>query len=155
MTHYNQLRTLLCEVEEIKKDLEELRFWTKIINTHTWTECIFLEKVDDWALVFNWIWNRVVLDRNIKIIWNDIEERHIRMYFNNLIWKEDIKYIPYKQKWFTIRYIIYDNEIRKYIEESWEYEKYITICELNNSKPFHQQDEEVYRQLVEYFLNLK
>ena len=103
MNYYEQLRTLLCEVPEIKKDLK---------------------------IKLSIIW-----DCNMYSAWTDyrdIEERHIRIYCRNKLLNLIIN------SWWEIA--TQDKDL---------------IIELDNSKPFHLQDEQVYKQLVEYFKWLK
>ena len=78
-----ELRDILCTVQEIKEDLMELRFWTHI----SWRDKKSMLWNDDtvWIVyplsVFTKNWVNVKKSNIDEIIWNPIQERHLRMYF--------------------------------------------------------------------------
>ena len=143
-TYYEQLRELLCEVPEIKKDLEELRFWCEIErywNIYTLIE--WKHFIDE-----NWKYQKSqnnVNDFSKTIIWNPIEERHIRMYCDN----KSVEFMSLYNCNFKIREKFFD----KLTNDFW-YKIALTL-KVDNIKSFHLQDEQVYKQLVEYFKSLK
>lgn len=112
MTHKQQLTEELCTLPEIDKQIKELKFWTEYIDSATW-------------LVFLSIWDTATW--SIKIIWNPIEERHLRMYFKN--------------KWIENIFINTDWKIFNW----WNW---VAICELDNTKPLSEQSEEVFEQIL-------
>ena len=65
---------------------------------------------------------------------NDIEERHLRMYCENLNWD----YLKQRMDW-DFEWI-----------PQWKWEVNDRIFWLDNTKPFHQQTEEVYKSIVEF-----
>lgn len=148
--YYQKLWELLKEVPEIKKDLEELRFWTDLFYKN-WKEWINHHETYIWmSHPYNWtnsqpiiknyhnycIWSNFSIKqlKELYKINNPIEERHIRMYCEKI--KEN-----------TI--------INTNLDTLWVFFIWNCVIRLDNSKPFHQQDEEVYKQLYEYFISLK
>lgn len=132
-TNYQVLIEELCKIEEIKKDIMELRFWTLIqrwyfISRVVWNfdnEYSIVNipyKWSSWYIAYN-----VNIDNLWEIIWNNLEERHLRMYFEFIA------------LWIDIRW-------------DWQIEDYqgVYIAKLDNSKPFHEQDNEVYKKILDY-----
>ena len=125
MNYYNKLKILLCECEEVKRDIMELKFWTEL--NCVWRICKLLVEKSWYIDVFNWDWVYSCLHWNYTIIWNPLEERHLRIYL-----------IKHKLNLFNIYRA-------KFIYE----ECYI---ELDNSKAFSEQSEEVYEKLYNYLI---
>jgi len=136
-----KLTEILKEVSENKKDLEELRFGCEIICDEWFAWTIIREWTEDWEdlwvshcwylIDFNWYSALQEYDtddiKDLKIIWNPIQERNLRMYCES------------KKKYFTIStawYIVFENT------EKW--------IRLDNNKDFSNQSEEVYKSIVEF-----
>ena len=82
----------------------------------------------------------IIWDCNMYSAWTDyrdIGERHIRMYCE----KNDILYSYHNKQWF---FVIELEDINDWID-----------ININYLKDFHEQDEKVYKQLIEYFKWLK
>ena len=148
MTNLQKLTKLLCEVQEIKEDIMELRFGTKYylewktIWFYTWYyESRLLSWTDERYTIYEFQYhkkNRALKPLSeIKIIWNPLEERHLRMYCQKK--KQSACSSSYNFLHIFNRY--------------WEWQtKNIKIDE---TKSFDKQSEEVLWALVEYISNLK
>ena len=142
MNYYEQLQEILCTDESIKADIMELRFWTKIKYEEQWVIktriVLFVHKYSDFLIVEPWYNYRTpkkILRRIVSnIIWNPLEERHLRMYCENLNWD----YLKQRMDW-DFEWI-----------PQWEWEVNDRLFWLDNTKPFHQQTEEVYKSIVEF-----
>ena len=132
MKAINKLRDILCAgSDKIKDDLMELRFGTLCEFTLEWGKEIWkyiehceyngyfymTDKMQDWVLP----------EDNVKIIWNPIQERHLRMYL-------DIKT--------TLTYKISDDG-KFFIDNTF-------IGLIDNTKDFHLQDEELLQSIVDF-----
>ena len=152
MTYYEtKTNRTIKTVPEIKKDLEELKFgcevklgvvwgwyWIDNITTRIIRRCEWLK----WE-VYNVEWNPYCLvyvkhssfpeDPSMikEIIWNPLEERHLRMYCE----KKGIL-------WF-----LWINKIELWIP--WN-ESNALWCRIDNTKSFNDQTEEVYEKIVEF-----
>lgn len=137
MTNKNKLRELFITVPEIKKDLMELKFWTKIsCNTEIW-KLINFSKKDNWYNVlhsdnqkrdFKWEYNEF---NKIEIIWNKLEKRHIEIYMS----KQFYSMCRFYNEWLILRFWL--DRI---------------IVKLDNTKDFDNQTEETYWEIFN-FLN--
>jgi hypothetical protein len=126
ITSLENLTSLLCEVEEVNKDIMELRFWTKI---RYWSYIVDFLYHFEWEDVICWkYWLEdwiIAMNRKIdEIIWNPIEYHHLMMYCDksqklqfNIFWN-----------YISIRNLFTRND-------SW-------LIYLNNNLPLHQQSEE-------------
>ena len=132
-----KLIELLKAVPEIKEDLEELKIWCVVeLDLWSWEDTEYTI-TDLWEIDFE--------DFRIKnldnywhidnIIWNPIEEYHLRMYLCNKLTDLD-QYI------FTIYW-----ELQEINTDSWEYIR--TIFKLEN-KSFDNQSEEVYEEIFNF-----
>jgi len=122
-TNLENLTSLLCEVEEVNKQIKELKFWT-LINVN-WIVWKFLKETAWWITQFfdNSLcyYNDDTDNPEIKIIWNSIEYHHLMMYFEDKIEQTTVRFDMY---W-------------RFINEYWEVEFRLDI-----TKPLHQQSEE-------------
>lgn len=146
-----RLIELFKTIPEIKKDLEELKFWCRLktprgeivkfshtikheagvrtvkdtdgttfeTKTNAWTNYICI-KEDGWIYQY-WLFGED------KIIWNPIEERHLRIFC------EESGYIMIDEYG-----VILDASDVDYQPE---------VCELNNKKAFSEQSESFYKKL--------
>ena len=146
MQDYINLINFLKENDEsVKKDLETLKFGTKVKYCTCWHNNIYEDwiYIDDkyvmsefWeVLEYKNIWQDYLhsTEPDIKIIWNNLDYHHIMMY-------------------------CYNKNIDLTIVECWEI--YNTgnwqfITKLDNTKPFHEQKSEVYKALLDYFIWLQ
>jgi len=133
----NKLTELLKTVPEIKSDLEELRFGCKFINKYKLDEIdIIISEIRWWNFHSIIWWNQTHfphISQIDKVIWNPLEERHLRMYcesiFRLLIVSENLIYLRYMD----------GDGYRTY-----------AVCELDNTKSFDNQSEEVYEKIFNY-----
>ncbi len=125
MKHYEQLVSKLKEIDEIKKDLEELKNDT-IIKIHLNLENPYSTYGD----------NNNCNDYWFDIIWN-LQERHLRIYCAKN-WRLDLSFY---EEW------IYADINNYWLD--WQ------ICRLDNTKDFHLQDDKVYKQILDYINNNK
>ena len=65
MTNLEKLTKLLCENKEVEKDIMELRFWC------------YLKHPD--GVIYRITWKRKLFTSD-EIIWNPIQDHHLRMY---------------------------------------------------------------------------
>ena len=130
MNYKQRLTGLLCEVEEIKEDVMELRVGCEFIDEE-WDECLILDgSVDIKNLVYStWCWDCWACYSIKEILWNPIEERHLRMYCE-------------------------ENDIFLSIDSDWSFwtlkhNHNIYLWKLHYNKPFSEQTEEVYEKILE------
>ena len=137
MTYKEKLINLLKTIPSVKEDLEELRFWCVLESKISWkiiTYCWETDEYKDKYIMALWKYNIVskkLLSR-YKIIWNPLEERHLRMYCD--------------KKWISL--IINRFSQLSYLDNSDNL--YKKICTLDNTESFDQQTEEVYEKIVEF-----
>lgn len=141
-TNLEKLRELLCTVPEIEKDIKELRKWCLIeAEDFPWEHFEYLyelEKDEQW---YTWIQLYRLNDKNRceffhvwkeeiwchKIIWNPLQERHLRMYC--------------KEKWIE--------NVR--IKWCWEMvQENEHICRLDNTKDLESQSEETLGKILDF-----
>ena len=155
-----RLREILNTVPEIKKDLEELKQWCKIRNIYDTYTIIdnkkYVVKVSDWwkfridipkvskmekmkHLYFNGI-------RVDEIIWNPLEERHLRMYIKKRI----NKLIMFLGNWEIIECIHSKQDINS-TEHTYIFKKLIT--KLDDTKSLNDQTDEVKEQICDFLEN--
>lgn len=134
MKNVDKLRDILCTVDEIKEDIMELRFGTIIKNTVPAIKRYVCEWDYEWYTIYI-----EAVDRNyqsttieteeweeMEIIWNGIEERHLRMYCDS-----------------------------KWIEWKWFIMEVQTIFDiLDNTKSLQNQSEETLWQIIDYLTNI-
>ena len=139
MTNYEKLVEKLKEVEEIKNDLEA-------ICSHKWFHTKWLYNY--WFLLwpdvafFPWRWIQQVDKKFLELQefkW-ELEERHLRIYLLKNIWCYDIV------TWSD--WCIFENR-----QEIFE-DNYDEIIRLDNTKSFHQQDDKVYWEILNYLNNI-
>ena len=129
-----KLRELLCEVPEIKKDLEELRFWSYLYWRDSSWKLNYDRAIIIWIKKITLeIYIVPILKSRIEKIENPIEERHIRMYCENTKLRFD----------FLQEYIQISNVFTK--EKS-------KLIELDKTKDFDNQSETLYNELYEALL---
>lgn len=137
MKPIDQLRNIFCNDAEIKKDLKEVKFWTKIrywsyivnfLYSFEWEDVICWKYwLDDWIIAMN---------RKIdEVIWNDIHERHLRMYCEN-------KNI--------IMSINNYNSNQSGIFFDWN-----GCCILDNTKDLQNQSDETIQKIIDYLNSVK
>lgn len=143
MTYKQKLRELLKTVPEVKEQMEKLDFWCKVNyllsdwSTDIWIYCFQL-----WLKMFlTDSWLEVENSNILEIIWLPLQERFIRMFceknnirfsiHTNYHWPDDILN-------FSVVYI--------------EWNEY---CQIDNTKDFDNQSEEVYQKIYEVIYNLK
>jgi hypothetical protein len=135
-----KLIELLKTVPKIKQDLEELRFWT-IIKYNT--KFKWKDTRNYFRYKWEWEWDnenylppyKMINNQAFIIIWNELEERHLRMYCES----KNIKYIQY------VSWLI-ELKIR------WEIHKSISM---DNSKSFSNQSEDFYEKLYNYLITIE
>ena len=143
-----KLIELLKTDEVVKKDMEELKFWTDLFYKH-WTEWITTHETYIWlSHPYNWTSPQPIIknnhnyciSRNISleeikkyyIINNPLQERHLRMYCeNNKIW------LGITESWFL--------SITNFPEN--------IQLNLDNTKDFSDQSEEVYEKIFNFLSN--
>lgn len=160
MTEYQKLVQTLCEVKETKEDIMELKFWTDIlfwtgfreaklidiIQTNAWDTLMFLDENSKIKyLAESW--------KNYKIIWNPLELRHLMWYLwineDNVDKIIDEKLISYSscfdESW-RLTILSYNVDTSKVD---------IIAVKLDNTKPLHQQEENVFKQINEFLEQFK
>ena len=138
----NKLISLLKEVPEIKEDLEDLIFWTEVELVWYFWEKKINHLVDINCLEFFvcWIQERFYKHNIKKIIWNEIEERHLRIYCD-----KDELCIEFFGKTIKISWM---PSCSGQCIDDW-------FFTLDNSKSFWNQSEEFYEKIYNYLINLK
>ena len=79
-----------------------------------------------------------------KIIWNPIQERHLRMYCD----RQDNMYFIVTPDW-AFQKAIYQN----YLMKNNPFKEWKTICDLDNTKDFQDQSDEVIESIVKFLEN--
>lgn len=129
-----KLIDLLKSDEQVKEAMEKLVFWCKIKNFE-WEDTVlkYLNWITYWINreYYNLLW--------VEIIWLPLQERFIRMYWNNNCKNWNI--LTFNNNWYIE---IFNDEW----EFSWEYIK------LDNTKDFDNQDDIVYKKIYEALLEL-
>jgi hypothetical protein len=105
MKPIDKLREILCKVPEIKEDLMELKFWSLVVLKNYFWE----KKINLWIDAFYTEFKVCCIDSMFtrddvqKIIWNPVQERHLRMYFKEQFWGW-YRFTPYinMDGWFYI-----------------------------------------------------
>lgn len=79
--HYQEHIEILKSVPEIKKDLENIKMWTKIIlNDYLWEQTVY------WS-VWPFMYRVLGIDKDFwlkdieRVVWNPPQERHLKMFF--------------------------------------------------------------------------
>ena len=98
MKPIDELRKLVCTVPEINEDITELRKWCLVNDTDfdTWIHEIFWELDRNYIILMYNDLSKPYLERKTdiedwEIIWNPIQERHLRMYCSSEWWNCDIQ----------------------------------------------------------------
>jgi len=125
MSYKQKLTDLLKTIDEIKEDLEELKFWCEFISNLNSTTFTYVFETNNRIHSMWCSFNKAQIRR---IIWNPLEERHLRMYCEN----KGIDDILFETNWFITERNV--------------------ICTLDNTKSFDNQTEEVYEKIFN-FLN--
>ena len=141
MTYKEKIIELFKTVSEIKSDLEELRFWTTLTFRNHWHICKYICTQE---------WNKITSlnDRNVKvwrltehikeIIWNPLEERHLRMYLEKLDWDFVKQRMNWDYEWIP----------------QWEWEVNDVLFSLDNNKSFDNQSEEFREELYNFLTKI-
>ena len=130
--YINLINFLKENDEEVKKDLEKLRFWCKWFTLIWWNPVFLSHRILwIWTSEYNPEWKYSNND-TIEIIWNNLDYHHIMMYCNNI-------------EQTTARFDMYWHFINEYGEVEFQ---------LDYTKPFHLQDGQVFKSLVEYFKSI-
>lgn len=155
MNYYEQLVEKLKEVPEIKKYLEEVIFWwCFVIRGKNWG--IYIRNIAKWIDYKNeqeFIWDTIkILDNDFKdntllykLTWkieNNLQERHLLIYLEK---------ITLNNNWIIHFWITQSWELYSILDENPETIK--NISTLDNIKEFHLQDDEVYKQILDYINN--
>ena len=156
MTPLERLTALLCECESVKKDVMELRFGCRISqHSHCKKETIYLWETPNedscmWSNLFYtydirnefpyWESSSEYSDdfrgnnkhNDFNIIWNPIEERHLRMYCieNQIL-------CSFENSWY-IMFVDNRNTPKSH------------IIEYDDSKPLYQQSNETLEKIVKF-----
>ena len=140
---------ILKTVPEIKESIEELKFWTILLNKDYYQIIkIFIDEleacywvqtikkyIDDIIMPKNYAWENweEEFNKDFQIIWQ-VEERHLRMFFEKL----------------NPKYWLIDNWIWKFNQEAGRIE---TEMKLDNSKSYIEQSEEFFKKLNNWLVN--
>jgi len=133
MKYKEKLIELLKTVPKIKEDLEEIKWWvwlkekSWLIYQNLWANKLFMP----WHSIVNTTKEDIL---SMQVI-PELEERHLRMYLN-----EKLSENYYITAWWKFWYIWYYNEKLKEIQ-------------LDNTKNFNEQSEDVYEKLFNYLDN--
>lgn len=163
MTYKEKLIELLKEVPEIKEDLEEWREWYKLLMIdnwwalmeYGWDEDAWWEEIEELIVWPDWetYWDYTLTKEcgikdgwdedfhcTFKIIWNPIEERHLRIYLSKKCCR--------------------DSNDEFFISDSWELVFYDIVSEvfnrggvyINNTQSFDNQKESVYEDIYNFLI---
>lgn len=145
-TNLEKLRDILCTVEEVEEDLKEVRFWSKVINKKSQQEYWINRRTRNWLYSWwkvklydniRWFWTPACIDLDyFNIIWNEIHERHLRMYCES-------KDLIFQMSWPCLW--IYRNHI----------DKNILAIQLDNKLSLENQSEETLWAIVKFLENNK
>ena len=131
---------ILKTVPEIKKDIEELKFWCILEKfDNLWNKRILWRWYETWTFElqyhFNdWVWhNSYQISKNLinKIIWQ-VEERHLRMFLKD---KSEVR-VDINIWWLIFKHW--------YMSNWWIY--------LDNSKPYMEQSSEFFKKLNDWIV---
>lgn len=143
----NKLRALLMEVDEIRKDLMELKCMSNVTSWNGWLNSstnIILE----WG-VFGTRETPVKEDvTSVSILSNPIEERHLRMYCEKKI--NELIMILSNWEMIQAKHFVWNAS-----GENIRYSFDKLICKLDNTKSLNNQSEEVLKKIVEFLENNK
>lgn len=136
-TNLEKLKEELCTVPEIKEDIMELRFWTKVeweweVLIYTWKNWKPSMNWNHEMIFFRWKYLQTILKNNIKNLWNPIGEHHLRMYFEEIAIGTEIRW---------------DGTFQAYTGH--------IITKLDNKKSFSKQSEETLGKILEYLTTNK
>ena len=134
-----ELIKILCEVEEVKKDLMELKFGTILKSPKTWKTVRYCW--DSYIYWAKWKFAAEVkwkvsdkLRSTNEIIWNTLEERHLRIYCK----AKNIMYMQSETGWW-------------HLLSSIDYEdKEGVLFKLDNTKSLNDQSDEVIGVIVKF-----
>ena len=130
-TPLERLTAILCECESVKKDVMELRFGC-IIKTAFWTYKKLVTK-DKFFEKVAYIETLVCLNWQEEIIWNPIQDHHLRMYCE-IMWI-DITFSVHA--WSTLLM----NTSKKWFDTVLEH------------KHLHQQNDEILEKIIVFLEN--
>lgn len=132
MTPLERLTAILCECESVKKDVMELRFGCRVLNSYSGDIWEYIGKDKAYHKEYGiWIIKENSISDN-EILWNPIQDHHLRMYC------EDNK-------------IYFD--IDCYWDVNWAVYKEELSIGLDNKKPLYQQSNETLEKIVEFLEN--
>lgn len=149
MSYKEKLRELLKTVPKLKKQMESLEFWTEILFKYSpdtgYTKYLYISN----NIIKSKITENIRTDINLmalkwwqwlKIIWNPLQERFLRMFCE----VEKIK-LEIQANWVIkiVSWIWWRNEI------------YEIVANLDNDKDFDNQDEKTYKYIYETLYNFK
>lgn len=127
MKAIEKLTEILCSKEDVKKDVMELRFWTNVLIWWHKIRQVINEYPDPSSiLVTRYLGCTCWKKWEYKILWNNLEERHLRMYCES----NGIKYTMY--------------------ESYFQFIDSLVIIKFDNKKPFHKQNQETLLNIVNY-----
>lgn len=132
MTNKEKLINLLYIVDEIKEDMDKKNIKHIIYSYHYWElfRKVFDTEEEAQKSIDNNKWNAEEKIYSIEI-WNILEERHLRMFAENKWYAFAI--------WSTWKLIWNKNEEWSYVE-----------IQLDNTKSFDNQSEEVWEKILNY-----
>lgn len=158
MTYLQKLTDLVCQEKDIEKDLKEIKFWTELKDKsrEDWSNLFYVatnvawgwllissDEADDhcWYEVICWYKCRQIDE--FENLWNQLEERHLRMYLK-------IKWTKYLEKQCPADEIfIINNFISNWIDDFLNYNFNYINSLLDDTKPLSQQSEEVLKNIFE------
>ena len=134
MKAIEKLTEILCTEESVRKDIMEFRFGCKWINFYTSPKIeTVISDIRGWNFysLIDWFETHFPHKSQIvEILWNDLEERHLRMYC--------------EKKGLLCFFWINKLELWK----PWKESNSLWI-KINNNLPFHKQSEETLLSIVD------
>lgn len=146
MTYKQKLFNLLCEVEEIKKDLLELRLWTKVKLDNSWRIGIFINEFDV---------KNVDYEENMNVLYKDKIELSNEWWltYNRRIGNQiHIHHLLWFCEKNNFSFLIRGRGI--IIRIKWDTKKLVSVY-LNNKKPLDEQTEEVFEKIYNFLKKYK
>ena len=143
MSYKEKLIKLLKTVPEVKEQMEKLKFWCKVNyllsdwSTDIWIYCFQL-----WLKMFlTDSWLEVENSNILEIIWLPLQERFIRIFCK----KNNIRFSIHTSYYWL-------DDVLNFSAVYIEWNEY---CQIDNTKDFNNQTDEVYQKIYEVLYNLK
>ena len=138
-----KLIDLLKSDEQVKEQMEKLEFWCKVNyllsdwSTDIWIYCFQL-----WLKMFlTDSWLEVENSNILEIIWLPLQERFIRIFCK----KNNIRFSIHTSYYWL-------DDVLNFSAVYIEWNEY---CQIDNTKDFNNQTDEVYQKIYEVLYNLK